>query len=211
MSEAQVRRWQAPPVADGARAPARGSGADGGALTAERLAAIEALARQQGLAQGRAEGLQAGHREGVAERHEQAERLRVLLDTLTPQLAVLDDGLLTQLADLVAVAVRQFVRRELTLQPGEVVRVLRECLAALPASDARVRVHLHPADAELVREALQVDQFERPWSIVEDLNLQRGGCRLDTETSTVDATVETRLNVLLARLLGDARRQDDDG
>lgn len=209
MSEAPVRRWQAPPVADGAAA--RRPGVERAPLTAERLAEIEALARQQGLAQGHAEGLQAGRREGLAEVRRQAERLQALLDGMTPQVAVLDDALLAQLADLVAVAVRQFVRRELALQPGEVVRVLRECVAALPASEGRLRVHLHPADAELVREALHVDQFERAWSIVEDLNLQRGGCRLDTETSSVDATVETRLNVLLARLLGDTRRSDDDG
>jgi flagellar assembly protein FliH len=203
MSSGEVRRWQAPTVAGGGAAQARPS--LGYPLTAERLAQIEAEARAQGHAQGLAEGRAEG-RESV---QREAARVAALADALTPQIDLLDDALTEQLAVLVTTALRHFVRRDLQREPGEVVRVVRECLAVLPAAESRISVHLHPEDAGLVREALATDGFERAWRLVEDPTLARGGARLVTETSTVDATVETRLNALVARLLGDGRRRED--
>lgn len=203
MSEAGVQRWQAPSLAGPVHAPASRPGARtaGFPLTAEHLADIESQAREEGYRQGREEGL----RDGGAEIQRQVSRLAELMDTLAPQALVLDDALSEQLAMLVTVAVRQFVRRELVQQPGEIVRVVRESVAALPASESRVSLHLHPEDALLVREALNLDQFERPWRVVEDTNLTRGGVRVETDTSVVDASVESRLAALFSRLLGDTR------
>jgi flagellar assembly protein FliH len=204
MSDVAFQRWQAPPVAD-----PRGDGAPPGAglaLTAARLAEIEAQAREQGFATGLAEG----RAQGVDEVRRQAERLAALLDAVASADDVLGDALAEQLGVLVTTAVRQFVRRELHHQPGEVVRVLRECLGVLPAADSRISVHLHPQDAELIRSALASESFERAWRVVEDPTLDRGGVRLETDTSSVDATVETRLNALLARLLGESRRNRAD-
>jgi len=194
-ANAAVRRWQAPVV--------RQSGAEQRDRrdAAERLAEIETEAREAGYRRGFA----AGEQQGLAQRAAEAGRLAALLDGLTPQVGVLDDQLLAQLGALVVVAVRQFVRRELSLQPGEVVRVIREAIATLPAAESRVTLHLHPDDAALVKDALHPELPERPWRVVEDLTLSRGGVRLETDTSRVDATVETRLNALIARLLGDER------
>ena len=64
---------------------------------------------------------------------------------------------------------------------------------------------MNPADALLVRDALALDLDERPWRIVDDPLLARGGCRVVSGPSQIDATVESRINRLVFRMLGDRR------
>jgi flagellar assembly protein FliH len=66
-------------------------------------------------------------------------------------------------------------------------------------------VHLHPEDAVLVRERLAEPNADRAWSVVEDPVICRGGCRVSSENSTIDAQVESRLGAAIAAALGDER------
>jgi flagellar assembly protein FliH len=195
--EIEVRRWQAPAM----RSDVRDAIDQVSPLTAGQLAEIETQAREQGYLR----GIEEGRCDGRAEMQAAAARLNTLLENLNPISGVLDEPLLAQLGDLVLVITRQFVRRELAREPGEVIRVVREALAALPVSSAQIRLHLHPQDAALVREALPAETLERSLRLIDDLTLSRGGVRLDTDVSHVDATVETRLASIAAQVFGDER------
>src|SRR5690606_15562146 len=87
------------------------------------------------------------------------------------------------------------------------VRVVREALHALPGAESSVRVHLNPDDIALVRDALAPDALERPIKLVEDVTMTRGGARLETDSSVVDASVEARMGAIAARILGGERRE----
>lgn len=208
-----ARLWQAPDVgveaasrgAAGSPAPAHQAGQAHALPTAERIEEIESQAREEGFRQGLEEGRVAG-REAVAE---EAANLRRVLDSLGPQVGGLDARLEEELVTLAVTVARQLVRRELRTDPGQIVAVVREALAVLPSSDRRLRVHLHPEDARIVREALHLSDLEQPWKIVEDPALTRGGALLETEASRVDATVEARLNAVIAEVWGGERRSDD--
>jgi flagellar assembly protein FliH len=97
------------------------------------------------------------------------------------------------------------VRRELKAQPEEIIAVVRETVALLPVGARAVRVHLHPEDAELVRSRLAAASGERAWNLVEDPMLARGGCRVSSDNSSIDATLEQRLGAVIAAMLGDER------
>ncbi len=196
-----VARWQAPSL--GAREPVHGSARP---VTANELAEIEAQAHDAGYQR----GLQEGRQAGAAERQREAERLREVVESLSAGVSVLDDALLEQISAVVMTIARQFVRRELHAQPGEVVRVVREAVAALPASESRIRVMLHPQDAALVSEALHLEGSEQPWHIVEDPTVSRGGAHVETDVSSVDATLESRLGAIAARLLPEERWDGGD-
>ena len=64
-------------------------------------------------------------------------------------------------------------------------------------------------DAELVREAYALSDTEQNWKVVEDPVIQRGGCRVLSENSQVDATLDSRLNSLIAPLLASERTSDE--
>lgn len=189
---ASATAWAPPAVAGGGRA------AGVGMVTAKQIEAIHKEAYDEGFAQGRREAL------------EQARtRLEALTRGMSAPLSELDEACLEDLVVLVKTVARGLVRRELRADPGEIMAVVREAMAALPSGSRQINLHLHPEDARLVREALSVSDAERHWRIIEDPTQERGGCRAQTEVSTVNADLETRLNAIVSKLLGGSR--DDDG
>lgn len=219
-----VRRWQAPEVGDPVRRPparderAQPSGdaavpaaaaepavaAAPPPMTIEEIERIQQEAREEGFREGEA----AGRREGFAAVQAEAENLARVLDSLVPSVEGLDRRLEQELVTLAVTVARQLVRRELRTEPGQIVAAVREAFALLPSSDRRVRLHLHPEDARIVREALHLSELEQPWKVFEDPTLSRGGAWLETDTSRVDATVESRLNAVIAGMWGGERRED---
>jgi len=172
------------------------------------LDAVEREAWEHGYAEGRAAGTAAAQQQMQAANGEierRAQQLQSICEFMTRPLAELDQQVLEQLVTLAGAIARQIVRRELKLHPDEIVAVIRETVALLPANARDVRVHLHPEDGALVRERLSPASSDRAWSIVEDPMLARGGCRVTSESSTIDAAVEQRLGAAIATVLGDER------
>ena len=185
---------------------------DGPVLAQRRRSAdLDAVGREaweRGYAEGRAAGVAAAQQQMQAasgEIERRAQQLQSICEFMTRPLAELDQQVLEQLGSLAGAIARQIVRRELKLQPDEIVGVIRETVALLPANAREVRVHLHPEDAALARERLSPASSDRAWSIVEDPMLARGGCRVTSESSTIDASVEQRLGAAIATVLGDER------
>lgn len=181
-------------------------------MTAERLEEIERQACEEGLSRGHDEGFARGHAEGL-EAGERAIRDRVaqlerLFDAMAQPLADLDERVEGELVTLALTVAKQLLRRELKSDPGQVVAVVREAIGALPSAEGRIHVHLHPEDAGLVREALHLDDMERPWRIVEEPSMSRGGVRIVTPTSRIDASLEARLNAVIASVWGGEREGD---
>jgi flagellar assembly protein FliH len=200
-SPPQVRKQGEPAVAD---APER--------LTAAQLDSIQKAAFDEGFEQGRKEGQAYGHREGLEEgRAQTAERLArfdQMLTALDRPFEQLDQQVENEVVTLVISMVRQLVRREVKLDPGQIVGVVREALGILPVNARNIRVVLHPEDAGLVRDAYTLGDHDQQWQIVEDPVIQRGGCRIHTDTSQIDATLDSRLNSLIAPLLAGERAHD---
>jgi flagellar assembly protein FliH len=120
-------------------------------------------------------------------------------------LQALDAEMEKELLHLALAVGKQLARRELRVDPAQVIGIIRESLAQLPAAAREIRVHLHPEDATTVRERLATPTNERAWSIVEDPTLTRGGCVIRTETSQVDVKLESRVNAIIANVLGEER------
>jgi len=158
-----------------------------------------------------AKGLEAGRVAGEAEirkRFEQVANIESILNALAKPLQQLDKEVEAQLVTLAFTIAKHVVRRELRLDPSQVIAIVRETVNLLPLAQRNARVHLHPDDARLLRERLAEPQSERAWSIVEDPVMARGGCRVSSDTSQIDARLETRLAAIFSHLMGEER---DDG
>lgn len=194
-----AERWQLPSVDPNQRKdPDR-------PLTAAELEAIHKQAYDEGFERGRKDGMIAGQSEvQVLQR-----RMSALLQTLATPLEDLDDEIIQQLVILAVTVARQIIRRELSIEPDQVVAVVREALNALPAAARDVRISLRPEDAALIRENLSLnDVTDLPWRLVEDPAIAHGDCRIQAENSTIDASVEKRLNQVITGLLGGERDTD---
>ncbi len=165
------------------------------------LADLQAEAHREAFEQGLAEGRQAGRAEVQA----QVDRLAGMFYDLARPFDVLDQEVERELLTLAMALARQIVRRELKTDPTQIIGIIREAIAALPVATRDVRVHLHPEDASVVKQHLAPTENERAWTIIEDPVMARGGCQITTNTSRIDARLETRLGGILSELLGTER------
>lgn len=189
-------------------------------LTVDEIEAMQKQAYDEAFAQGRQdgydEGFNKGFGEGSAQGHEAAEQVlrdraavfAGLLDSLSQPFKDLDAEVERELVKLTIAIATQIIRRELKLEPGQVVAAVREAINVLPLSAQKISLSLHPEDAGLVRSALSLDEMSPAWRIVEDPLMTRGGCKVDTEVSHIDATVENHLAAVIATLFGGEREED---
>jgi len=160
------------------------------------------------MADGRAEGLALAKPEIDARLRRldaQARLFEASMAALSRPLALLDTDMQQKLAELSLAIARQLLRRELKNDPTQVIAVVRETVALLPAAARDVRVTLHPEDAALLRERLATPQAQGAWTIHEDPVMSRGGCRVTAEAAQIDARLETRLASVMAAMLGETR------
>jgi flagellar assembly protein FliH len=204
---APIERWRLPevegPIVGRSREERRAAASE----EAVRLALKDAEARgyEAGMARARAE---TGTK--LAALEERVKRLDAALHLIARPLEQLDSGIETELAQLALAIGKQLARRELRLEPAQVIAILRESLALLPAAAREVRVHLHPEDAATVREHLTT-AVDRAWTIVEDPTLSRGGCVVHSQSSRIDARLEARIAAVAASALGDERSATREG
>ncbi len=185
-------------------------------LTVDEIEAMQKQAYDEAFAQGKMHGFQQGFDEGSKKGYEdnlhllqsQAATLVSLLESLSEPFKSLDEEVEKELVKLAIGIATQIIRREIKLDPGQIVAAVRETINVLPLSSQKISLKLHPEDAELVRSALALDDMSPSWSIVEDPLITRGGCQVDTEISHVDATVEHRLAAVIATILGGEREND---
>lgn len=205
---ADARTWTAPLIGDGAPGAGRAARRTDAQREEEKRLFAEAEAA------GRAAGLAAAQKEIAARTAALEERARAceaMMEALSRPLAQLDDQVHEQIATLAVRIARAVVRRELRMDPAQVIGIVRATVALLPASTQGLRVVLNPEDAALVRERLPAAGPEAAWSIVEDPTLGRGDCRVHTDFARLDARVETRLNEALTALVGEERTWPRDG
>ncbi|HUA25450.1 MAG TPA: FliH/SctL family protein [Steroidobacteraceae bacterium] len=201
-AQATIERWRLPEV----EGPIVGRPRDD-----RRATAAEELARHT-LKEAEARGYETGMTRARAEMsakltalEERIKRLDAALQLLARPFQQLDADIENELAQLALSVGKQLARRELHIEPTQVIAILRESLALLPIAAREVRVHLHPEDAATVREHLTTPGADRAWTIVEDPTLSRGGCVIHSQSSRIDARLEARIAAVAASALGDER------
>ncbi|MEI7795272.1 MAG: flagellar assembly protein FliH [Methylococcaceae bacterium] len=180
-------------------------------LTVEEIEAIQQQAYAEGLALGKQEGFQAGFVDGSKKGYDEnvhlievrTTQLVNLLESLSTPFKLLDENVERALADLSIKIAKQILHREIELDSGQVIAAVKAAIAALPIASQKVTVVLHPEDADVVRVVLGLDDTPSNWIIIEDATITRGGCKIDTEISHVDATIESRLDAVLETMFGD--------
>lgn len=161
-------------------------------------AAIAAEAAKRGFEEGRKAGYAAGQEDAKNE----AARLAQLADAAAQAVDALGGDIAVRTAELALAIARQVVRSEIDTNPESVLAVLREALAAMPATESRVTIAVHPDDAELVRAHAAEDPTLGEWRVSVDPSVGRTGVRIVTAGGDVDATLATRWKHVIAAFSG---------
>ena len=179
------QRWELPNFEAGALANTGGVALP----TASQLEEIHRLARDEGYRSGYAEGMQKATQEN--------QRLAALIDALSKQA---DEQVAQELLGLSLDIARQMLHQALKVNPELLLGVVREAIGTLPHFNQGAHLVLHPADAELVRDRMGEQLTHSGWKIFEDARIERGGARIETANSQIDATLESRWNRVVAAL-----------
>jgi len=165
---------------------------------------------EEGFSQGKSEGEKKGYDDNLHLLRKQTAEFVNLLESLAEPFKQLDEAVEKEIVDLAIGIANQLVRREIKIDPGQIIAVIREAVNALPLASQKLTLQMHPEDAELVKSSLALDDISPPWTIIEDPLITRGGCKVTTETSNIDTTVENRLAAIVTNVLGGEREQDQE-
>jgi len=167
----------------------------------ERLAHLEQEAYEKGFAQGQKDGEELGRKQYETLANRMKEILRGLEKSISEHVLALEP----QLFALLKVMLKKLVLKEVSTSPEVIKNCLKEALKHV-VEQTRVRIHLHPEDAEFLEEILGELREElsklKDFEIVSDANLHRGGCLLETDFGLIDATLDRRWKEL-TKLLED--------
>jgi len=178
-------------------------------LTLEELESIRQEAYNEGFAIGEKEGF---HSTTLKVRQEaetalaaKIASLELLMANLFEPIAEQDTQIEKSLVDLVQHITKQVIKRELAIDSTQIEHVMRDALKLLPLGVENVRLYVNPQDFAQVK-ALR-ERHEETWRIVEDESLLPGGCRVETEHSRIDASVESRVTQAMAKLFDQLHEQ----
>jgi type III secretion system HrpE/YscL family protein len=182
--------------------------------SAEAARLVEAARREAaeivaGAERAREEARQSGFREGFEQGAGQwAEALRAAR-------ARVAEAARKAQPEIVRLALRvaeKILRQRIEARPDAIVPMVDEALRAfLAQNQTRVVLRVHPDDEKALGAHRQRWLDRNPTIgalvLVPDEAIGRGGCRLESESGTVDATLETQLEVIERHLLGEGSRE----
>jgi flagellar assembly protein FliH len=166
-------------------------------------AEIEALrneAWQQGYADGMAAGRDAGLSEGRAQAAEELTRLQQISGAFGSEVAHANETIAEDLLTLALDVAKAMLKTALQVNPELVLPIVGEAVRYLPSLQQPALLFLHPADAQLVKDHMEDELTKAGWRVAEDTHLEPGGCRIETASNQIDASLGGRWERLAASL-----------
>lgn len=152
-------------------------------------------------------GYQAGIKAGQEKVKQQLELLSDFISQLSSPFHEMNQQISEALAELAGKIARALVKRELRTEPETIMAIVRDSILALGDTDSPVSIHLHPDDAEILRD-INLRMTNKPlWSVIEDPLLSRGDCKVANGVSLVDENIQNRINLVITQFLGDDRSE----
>jgi len=165
------------------------------AMIASAKARVGEIERD-GFEHGREEGRKQGRDESFAEVTSLMQALVEAVKELHAARNTYYQKAEREMVDLVALVASELVCKEIEKDPAIIGAVIRKAVGQLHAKQ-KIVVRLNPSDVEyamkmrdtLIREVAAVENIE----VKQDPAIRPGGCILETNIGTLDATVETRI------------------
>jgi len=166
----------------------------------------------EGLAVGHKEGLVQGLEEGLLEGAEQTKQQLLIWQSLIARLhnplEKLDDNVEYQLVHLATTLAEQITRCEVKTSPQIILQALKQAVDALPISEQKLIINLHPEDLLFVQKSYSQEQcLQRGWDLQAEPALQRGDCQIHTQVSSIDYAFNTRIGQVLKNFFKENHQQ----
>lgn len=154
---------------------------------------------EQGLKEGKEKGIEQGHAEGSSQAKHlvtaQCEQLQHIIDALLIPLETEQNQLQGILLNMVTELAKAVILRDLKLDSSHITQLVDDALNTIPVGADKFSLYLNSQDLNLVEEHLDYLKHNDDKSLILhiDDDLLPGGCRLETQQTVVDYTVEQRI------------------
>ncbi|MES2934448.1 MAG: flagellar assembly protein FliH [Pseudomonadota bacterium] len=174
------------------------------APSAADIAAIYDNARLAGYETGHQAGLAQGLSEGQIEVSNTIASLQQIAESFSGEIERADELIAQDMLDLALDLSKAMLKNALRVRPELLLPVVKEAIHYLPTLHQPALLLLHPDDATMIKEHMGIDLENVGWRVVEDAQMERGGCRVETATNQIDASAPTRWQRIASSLGKDA-------
>jgi flagellar assembly protein FliH len=181
-------RWEMPQFSNPDSRSKKNSGGNNPEIVLPTAAELEEIQRQA-----HEEGYQAGYAEG-------SQRMTELLNAMEQAMQQTDNEIAQDLLNLALSIAQQMVQQTLKTKPEVLLNVIREAISSLPHFSQGAHLLLHPDDAAMVRASIGEQLSHSGWKIFENAQIARGGARVETSHSQIDATLANRWQRIVAAI-----------
>lgn len=170
---------------------------------AEQIAHAREEARRAGYAAGLEEGRAAGLNNGRLQAEQEFLHLQQIAATFGTEVEQANQAAADELLDLALDLAKALLKTALAVRPELIIPLVGEAIRYLPSLQQPALLFLHPEDAVLVKDRMGEELAKAGWRVAEDLHLERGGCRVETASNQIDASISTRWQRLASALSKD--------
>jgi len=163
--------------------------------TVEEIEALQKQAYDEAVKAGREEGL----KQGLEEMQAKAKQLQNMFNFLQQPLNDMGKQVEQQLTELAIMLSEKLLQKESKLDVQHIQNLVHDSLEYLPVKSRDIQVRLNADDIALLTQA-EIDIDQQSWSCVADNSITPGGCVIESSSSHIDATVETRVQQLVDQL-----------
>jgi flagellar assembly protein FliH len=162
------------------------------AKLSEQITAAREQARKEGYAAGLADGRETGLKEGRAQAAKEVSQFKQVASSFQGEIAQANELIAQDLLDLSLDLAKAMLKSALSIRPELVLPIISDAVRYLPSVQQPAVLFLSPADAMIVRQFIGDELSKTGWRISEDKHIERGGCRVETASNQIDASMTTR-------------------
>ncbi len=137
-----------------------------------------------------------------ATHQQQVKQIEQILQAMTSPLERVNSAVERELVELSVAIAKMILRKEISEKPAHLLDLAKQAIKQLPAASLSIVVHLHPQDADVIIGVLESSGNTLDWEIEEDPALNPGDCHIVTNTSFIDASVDSLVDRLAKDMLG---------
>jgi len=174
-----------------------------GLPTADDIENIYQEARKEGYAKGYDSGLD----EAKADINSKIKAMAEFMQILEEPYKQISGDVIDTIKHISIVIAGQIVRREINYDENNVIAAIKKSLSLVDEIVKPMVIHVNPEDIAIVKDYLS--NAKESIKFIDDVTISRGGCRIDTSMSIIDATIESQLTEIASELIGGSRIDDD--
>lgn len=161
---------------------------------------LKLKAQKEGFAKGYEEGHQVGSSAGQKDMQLELASFQKISTQFAASIQQAEHLVAQEVLDLALDIAKAMLKSSLIINPGLIIPIVEEAIAALPSVQQPAQLFLHPTDAELVKNKIGAELSETGWSVVSDPHLNPGDCRVETLKNQINASLPARWQQLVNAL-----------